>query len=560
MKKVFFLMSIILSCFGCTNRQAAFKEFDYKVDRFADMEIIRYQVPGFEDLSLRQKKLVYYLSEAALWGRDIIYDQNYRHNLLIRHCLEAIYQYADVSRQGEDWQAFEVYLKRLWVANGIHHHYSTDKFEPGFSQDFFVTALRAVPAEKLPSMESGRLTQEQNPLQTQDSLNTTQYADELAARLLPLIFDARLDAKRVNQAQGEDLIVSSACNYYRDLSQKEAEAFYAVLNNPENPCPVSYGLNSRLVKEEGQLREEVWKIGGLYSPALEKITYWLELALEVAENPRQKEIIQSLIDYYHSLDHMSLLGNNVLSIAGEKAGIIKSGRPAVVGINPSEVYRVLRKRALQEQAPFYLAEDLLQLQGETFNKGTKLKVKSGVWQELNTFTCGLAGQYIPENATLVLAALSLLKQDFIQINAPALLRGFEQVVPNTGIRGRWEILQEKPLCICDTGHNEAGIRLVTKQLAATPHKQLHIVLGVVNDKDIGAMLELLPQKALYYFTKAAVPRALPETELAALAAARNLKGQSYPTVAEAKAAALKAAAADDLIFIGGSNFIVAEAL
>lgn len=261
-----------------------------------------------------------------------------------------------------------------------------------------------------------------------------------------------------------------------------------------------------------------------------------------------------------SLDHMSLLGNNVLSIAGEKAGIIKSGRPAVVGINPSEVYRVLRKRALQEQAPFYLAEDLLQLQGETFNKGTKLKVKSGVWQELNTFTCGLAGQYIPENATLVLAALSLLKQDFIQINAPALLRGFEQVVPNTGIRGRWEILQEKPLCICDTGHNEAGIRLVTKQLAATPHKQLHIVLGVVNDKDIGAMLELLPQKALYYFTKAAVPRALPETELAALAAARNLKGQSYPTVAEAKAAALKAAAADDLIFIGGSNFIVAEAL
>ncbi len=295
-------MSIILSCFGCTNRQAAFKEFDYKVDRFADMEIIRYQVPGFEDLSLRQKKLVYYLSEAALWGRDIIYDQNYRHNLLIRHCLEAIYQYADVSRQGEDWQAFEVYLKRLWVANGIHHHYSTDKFEPGFSQDFFVTALRAVPAEKLPSMESGRLTQEQNPLQTQDSLNTTQYADELAARLLPLIFDARLDAKRVNQAQGEDLIVSSACNYYRDLSQKEAEAFYAVLNNPENPCPVSYGLNSRLVKEEGQLREEVWKIGGLYSPALEKITYWLELALEVAENPRQKEIIQSLIDYYHSGD------------------------------------------------------------------------------------------------------------------------------------------------------------------------------------------------------------------------------------------------------------------
>ncbi len=261
-----------------------------------------------------------------------------------------------------------------------------------------------------------------------------------------------------------------------------------------------------------------------------------------------------------SLDHMNVLGNNILSIADEKAGIIKARRPAVAGINPSEVYQVFRNRALQKQAPFYLAEELLQLQGDTFNKGTKLWVSAGAWQELGTFTCGLAGRYIPENATLVLAALSLLRQDFNKINAPAVLRGFEQVVPNTGIRGRWEILQEKPLCICDTGHNEAGIRMVTGQLAATPHKQLHVVLGVVNDKDIRAMLELLPQKALYYFTKAAVPRALPETELAALAAAQGLKGQSYSTVAQAKAAAIEAAAADDLIFIGGSNFVVAEAL
>ncbi|MFA7357985.1 MAG: dihydrofolate reductase [Bacteroidales bacterium] len=303
-------MSIVLLGLGCNSKQADTENFNYKVDRFADVEIIRYQVPGFEDLSLRQKKLVYYLSEAALWGRDIIYDQNYRHNLLIRQCLEAIYQHAGISRQGEDWQAFEIYLKRLWVANGIHHHYSSDKFAPGFSKEFIVKALKAVPADKLPCLTLGQQTADQNQAQTPEHTESQaqlasqnkQLADELAARLLPLLFDAGLDAKRVNQAQGEDLVLSSACNFYRDVTQKEAEAFYEALNNPDDTSPVSYGLNSRLVKEEGQLREKIWKIGGLYSTALENIVHWLELAKEVAENDRQKDIIQSLIDYYHSGD------------------------------------------------------------------------------------------------------------------------------------------------------------------------------------------------------------------------------------------------------------------
>ncbi|NLB03347.1 MAG: dihydrofolate reductase [Bacteroidales bacterium] len=310
MKKIFFLMSIVLLGLGCNSKQADTENFNYKVDRFADVEIIRYQVPGFEYLSLRQKKLVYYLSEAALWGRDIIYDQNYRHNLLIRQCLEAIYQHAGISRQGEDWQAFEIYLKRLWVANGIHHHYSSDKFAPGFSKEFIVKALKAVPADKLPCLPLGQQTPDQNQAQTPEHTESQaqlasqnkQLADELAARLLPLLFDAGLDAKRVNQAQGEDLVLSSACNFYRDVTQKEAEAFYEALNNPDDTSPVSYGLNSRLVKEEGQLREKIWKIGGLYSTALENIVHWLELAKEVAENDRQKDIIQSLIDYYHSGD------------------------------------------------------------------------------------------------------------------------------------------------------------------------------------------------------------------------------------------------------------------
>ncbi|MCK9301319.1 MAG: dihydrofolate reductase, partial [Bacteroidales bacterium] len=284
MKKIFFLMSIVLLGLGCNSKQADTENFNYKVDRFADVEIIRYQVPGFEDLSLRQKKLVYYLSEAALWGRDIIYDQNYRHNLLIRQCLEAIYQHAGISRQGEDWQAFEIYLKRLWVANGIHHHYSSDKFAPGFSKEFIVKALKAVPADKLPCLTLGQQTADQNQAQTPEHTESQaqlasqnkQLADELAARLLPLLFDAGLDAKRVNQAQGEDLVLSSACNFYRDVTQKEAEAFYEALNNPDDTSPVSYGLNSRLVKEEGQLREKIWKIGGLYSTALENIVHWLE--------------------------------------------------------------------------------------------------------------------------------------------------------------------------------------------------------------------------------------------------------------------------------------------
>ncbi|MDD2618863.1 MAG: bifunctional folylpolyglutamate synthase/dihydrofolate synthase [Bacteroidales bacterium] len=261
-----------------------------------------------------------------------------------------------------------------------------------------------------------------------------------------------------------------------------------------------------------------------------------------------------------SLDHMDVLGNNIISIATEKAGIIKNRRPVLAGKNPPEVYQLLQNQARQRQAPFYLAEELLQINWQKDKKGSIIRVIKGDWQEAGSFACGLAGQSTEENAALVLVALSLLKQNFKKTNTQALLRGFEKVVPNTGIRGRWEILQENPLCICDTGHNEAGLRRVTEQLAATPHKQLHIVLGVVNDKDIRAMLALLPQEAIYYFTKATVPRALPEKELTKLAAGRGLKGQSYPTVAQAKTAALKAAAAEDLVFIGGSNFVVAEAL
>lgn len=256
---------------------------DYSVDQFADVEILRYEVPGFESLSLQQKTLIYYLNEAALQGRDILFDQNYRHNLLIRKVLETIYIHADVQRTTSDWKAFETYLKRVWVSNGIHHHYSTDKFIPGFSRDFFLEALGNIPADSLP-------------------LQTGETVGMLAEKLLPILFDPNVDAKRVNQKEGEDLIATSANNYYQGVTQSEVEAFYDALKNPNDPQPVSHGLNSRLVKKDGRIVEKVWKADGLYGSAIQAILFWLDKAEKVAENPQQTQVIHQLMDYYRTGD------------------------------------------------------------------------------------------------------------------------------------------------------------------------------------------------------------------------------------------------------------------
>lgn len=256
---------------------------DYSVDQFADVEILRYEVPGFESLSLQQKTLIYYLNEAALQGRDILFDQNYKHNLLIRKVLETIYIHADVQRSTDDWKAFETYLKRVWVSNGIHHHYSTDKFIPGFSRDFFLEALGNIPADSLP-------------------LQTGETVGMLAEKLLPILFDPNVDAKRVNQKEGEDLIATSANNYYQGVTQSEVEAFYDALKNPNDPQPVSHGLNSRLVKEDGRIVEKVWKADGLYGSAIQAILFWLDKAEKVAENPQQAQVIHQLMDYYRTGD------------------------------------------------------------------------------------------------------------------------------------------------------------------------------------------------------------------------------------------------------------------
>lgn len=250
----------------------------YRVDRFADLEVLRYKVPGFEKLTLQQKKLLYYLSQAAIEGRDIIYDQNCKWNLAIRRTLEAVYTQYEGDRNSDDFKALETYLKQVWFANGIHHHYSTDKFVPGFGQDFFEKAVKSVDTRYL-------------PLQKGETVN------QLLANISPVIFDPAIDAKRVNQAEGEDLVLTSAGNYYDGVTQAEAEAYYNKMKNPNDLRPISYGLNSRLIKKNGKIEERVYKVGGLYSKALEKIVYWLEKAASVAENAQQKAVIEKLISY-----------------------------------------------------------------------------------------------------------------------------------------------------------------------------------------------------------------------------------------------------------------------
>lgn len=261
------------------------EEFSYIVDQFADLQILRYQVPGFENLSLRQKQLLYHLSEAALMGRDILFDQNGRYNLVIRWTLEAVYQYGTVDKSSADYQAFEVYLKRVWFANGIHHHYGEDKFIPGFSEAFFDAAVRSVDASLLP-------------------LKVGETVDTLLARLKPVIFDPTVMPKRTVQSGDTDWIQASANNYYgEDVTQAEVEAFYGKMKaEGDSRCPLSYGLNSRLEKENGLLVERVWKVGGLYSEAIERIVAELEKAAAFAENEKQRQIIATLIDYYRTGD------------------------------------------------------------------------------------------------------------------------------------------------------------------------------------------------------------------------------------------------------------------
>lgn len=324
-------------------------DFSYCDERFADLQLLRYRVNGFENLDLRQKKLVYYLSQAALYGRDILWDQNGKFNLKIRKTLEAIYTDYSGDRNSKDFQELTVYLKRVWFSNGIHHHYACDKFPALFSESFFKEALLNINPEKLP-------------------LKAGETAETLYNEIAPVIFNPAIMAKRVNQADGEDLLLTSACNYYAEgITQKEAEDFYQEMKNREqDPRPVMYGLNSQLVRKNGKIAEEVWKIDGMYGKAIEKIVYWLEKAAEVSENPKQKEVILKLVEFYktgnlRTFDEYSILWiqeqdgfidftNGFIETYGDPLGM-KASWEGYVNLKDAEATE--RTRKLSENAQWF---------------------------------------------------------------------------------------------------------------------------------------------------------------------------------------------------------------
>lgn len=256
---------------------------DFKVtaEAFADLQILRYQVPGFDELSLQQKKLAYYLSEAALSGRDIIYDQSNKYNLSIRKTIENIYSTYKGDRTSTDWQKFKTYAGRFWFSNGMHHHYGNDKFIPEHTPAYFARLVLNSDLKGFPRKKSE---------------SVTAFID----RLTPIIFDPKVQPKLVDQSPNIDNVVASSNNFYEGVTQKEVEEYYAKFNSDGN-AP-SWGLNTKVIKQNGQVSEKVWKLGGMYSPAIERIVYWLEKAIPVAENAQQKDALQKLVKYYRSGD------------------------------------------------------------------------------------------------------------------------------------------------------------------------------------------------------------------------------------------------------------------
>jgi len=255
--------------------------FEYVSEQFADLRILRYEVPGFDQLSLQQKELLYYLSEAALCGRDIMWDQNYKFNLTIRKTIDAVAESYKGDANSDDYKKFMVYAKRVWFSRGIHHHYGSEKFFPECSQEVFAQLITNADVSKLP-------------------LNSGESVKDFTARLLPIIYDPKIAPKKVCLDANKDLITNSSVNFYEGVNQKEAIAFYEKMVDKKDSTPVMIGLNSKLVKENGVIVEKVWKVGGMYTKAIEKIVFWLEKASTVSENPEQKLALDKLVTYYKS--------------------------------------------------------------------------------------------------------------------------------------------------------------------------------------------------------------------------------------------------------------------
>lgn len=320
--------------------------FEYEADRFADIRILRYQVPGFEELSLQQKKLLFFLSQAGMSGRDITWDQNYRHNLRIRRMIEQIVQHYPGDRTTPEFTAFMTYAKRMWFANGIHHHYAGDKFIPGFTPDYLRQLAVATDSAATWPLDEG------------------QTLDQLLALLEPVLFDPAVDAKSVNIDADVDKVVSSAVNFYEGVTEAEVSEFYAAKEDVDPARPVMHGLNSKLVKEDGALVEKVWKLDGMYGAAIERIVYWLEQAITVAENDAQRRALELLVQYYRSGDLADFDAYNVAWVADTASSIdvingfievykdplgLKGSFESVVSVRDEEATRRISAIAAQAQ-------------------------------------------------------------------------------------------------------------------------------------------------------------------------------------------------------------------
>jgi len=348
-----YLMAISITCLAiaCKNNKSTMNgtispkdTMGALTNRFADLQLLTYEVPDFDKLSLQQKQLAYYLYQAALSGRDILYDQKYKYGITIKRTVEGIYDTYKGDRTSDQWKEFMIYAKRMWFSNGNHHHYAQDKIIPAFSFEYFKDLLTQSDAAKLPL----------------ENKNVDQFADFMK----PIIFDKSVDNKLVNLDKGADHVKGSANNFYEGVTQKEVEDFYKTKIDPKDPTPIMYGLNSKLVKENGQIVEKTWKVGGMYTKAIEKIVYWLEKAVTVAENDNQKDALQKLIKYYQTgdlkdfdayniawikdVDSKIDISNGFIEVYGDAMGM-RGSYESVVSMKDMEASKVIAKIGSEAQ-------------------------------------------------------------------------------------------------------------------------------------------------------------------------------------------------------------------
>lgn len=430
-------------------------DFKFQTEQFADIRVLRYQVPGFENLDLTKKKQLFFLYQAALWGRDIIYDQNYKHNIKIRKVLEHIYLYYKGERTKSEFELFEKYIKRVWFSNGIHHHYSMDKFFPEFSKEYWHQLVHRSDSWVFILDENESITDLENSIGR-------------------LIFDKEIDNKRVSLEDGVDLVKASANNFYENVSQKEAEEFYTNMVDENDEFPPSFGLNSKLVKENGIIKEKVWKLGGMYSHQIEKMVYWLQKAKDLSETDLQKKAFEKLIEFYITGDLRKFDEYSILWLQDSKStvdavhGFIENyGDPlgkkatyeSVVSIRDEEASK--RAEAISNNAQWF------ENNSSTDKKFKKEKVEGVSAKAINVVVeAGDCSPSTPIGINLPNAEWIREKYGSKSVSISNILESYDQASKDSGA------LQE-------FAYNEAEVELSKKwsNQASALHVDLHEIIG-----------------------------------------------------------------------------------